>query len=107
MEAIERGRVRIPFPPPTSLNCREFSQPAAAKYAKLAHFWRYLLNNMDWRERTARRRMASLSRLFSGDAMSSPTFKLLGRRTTSDHKPNGSRRPGGFFVGNHSRLRRK
>src|ERR1700737_511812 len=84
--------VRIPLSPPTSLNCREFSQPAAAKYAKLAHFWRYLLNNMDWRERTARRRMASLSRLFSGDAMSSPTFKLLGRRTTSDHKPNGSPR---------------
>jgi hypothetical protein len=39
--------VRIHLAPPTSLNCREFSQPAAAKYAKLARFWRYLLNNMD------------------------------------------------------------
>jgi hypothetical protein len=83
--------VRIHLAPPTSLNCREFSQPAAAKYAKLAHFWRYLLNNMDGENGLLGVEWASLSRLFFGDAMSSPTFKLLGRRTTSDHKPNGSR----------------
>jgi len=39
--------------------------------------------------------------------MSSPTFKLLGRRTTSDHKPNGSRRLVALSVANISGLHAK
>jgi hypothetical protein len=51
-------RVRILPAPPRSLGCRETAPPVAMKYAKHAHFSRYLLDNLDWRERTARRRRA-------------------------------------------------
>ena len=49
-------RVRIILPPPPSLDCRETPQPLIPKYGKGAHFSRYVLDNMDWRERTARQR---------------------------------------------------
>jgi len=73
--AVARSlRVLFPLSPPVSLNCRESPQPVTPKHAKHAHCSRSLLNNMDWRERTARRRRGPF-RLFSGGQIRSPVSR--------------------------------
>ena len=71
--------VRIPLPPPRSLDCREIAPHPTPKYAKLARILRFFLDKPDWRERTDRDRMASTCRLFSGGPKRSPVSrKTLG-----------------------------
>ncbi len=48
-------RVRIPLPPPASLNCKEIPPPVPAKCAKHARIPQYFILKPDCRERTARR----------------------------------------------------
>ncbi len=65
--------VRIPLPPPDSLNCREFLPLLSTKSANYAHFSRFLLAKPDCRERTAIEAFGIQPRFFSGAAMISPT----------------------------------
>src|ERR1700687_605017 len=65
-------KVRIPISPPASPNCRETAPPVAAKYAKHAGISRYFVRKVNRRERTARDRMASIFRTFSGEHLCSP-----------------------------------
>src|SRR5207249_1267948 len=75
--------VRIPLPPPRSLDCREIPPPLSPKYAKHARFSRYLLDNLDRRERAARQRRRQLSWFFSGGHMRSPVSgRALGECNT-------------------------
>jgi hypothetical protein len=45
--------VRIPLPPPRSLDCREFPPSFPKKTANYANFSRFLVDKSDCRERTA------------------------------------------------------
>src|ERR1700733_2198734 len=86
--------VRIPLPPPRSLNGREIPRSFPPKYAKHAHFSRFFLSKPDCRERTTPLRTGSLSRLFSGGHTRNP----VSQRALRECKAIRSR---GF---NHSEL---
>src|SRR5580700_6837010 len=65
-------RVRIPLPPPRSLDCRELLPRSPARYAKHARISRLFLSKPDCRERTAWHQVWSLSSLFSRRHRRSP-----------------------------------
>jgi hypothetical protein len=65
-------RVRIPPSPPRSLDCRESSPLLPSKYAKHARISRFFTDKPDYRERTARHQIPSVSWLFSRRHIRSP-----------------------------------
>jgi hypothetical protein len=78
--------VRIPLPPPRSLDYREIPPPLPPKYAKHANFSRYLLDDMDWRERTCSVARGH-STGFSLEGTCAVRFQEGLRRMLCDQKP--------------------
>src|SRR5438094_15415 len=78
--------VRIPLPPPRSLDCREIPPPLPLKYAKQANFSGYFFENLDCRGHTARRRRGSVL-VFLWRAHVQSGFREALGRMQCDQKP--------------------
>ena len=79
-------RVRIPLPPPASLNCREIPPPFTPKYAKHARNSRLFAHKPDCRERTARQQRGTIPP-FLWRAHAQSGFERSIRRMQCDHEP--------------------